>query len=130
MMGAFTRSLFTAWRPVRSNLSWIRLPEAELIIHQVNQEIPGLIADGAADVMITEIMEAGYYVGRDSRLAAPLIYAPFTRGELGVLLPRGSEALLDYVNDFLAREKASGRIDELAERYIYSSIPAETDEAA
>ena len=106
------------------------LPEAELIIHQVNQEIPGLIADGAADVMITEIMEAGYYVGRDSRLAAPLIYAPFTRGELGVLLPRGSEALLDYVNDFLAREKASGRIDELAERYIYSSIPAETDEAA
>ena len=52
------------------------LPEATLIIHDVNQEIPGLIASGEADVMITEIMEAGFYVGQDSRLAAPLIYEP------------------------------------------------------
>ena len=37
------------------------LPDATLIIHDVNQEIPGLIASGEADVMITEIMEAGYY---------------------------------------------------------------------
>ena len=49
------------------------LPDAILMIHGVNQEIPGLVASGEADVMITEIMEAGYYVGQDSRLAAPLI---------------------------------------------------------
>ena len=42
------------------------LPDATLIIHDVNQEIPGLIASGEADVMITEIMEAGYYVGQDT----------------------------------------------------------------
>ena len=48
------------------------LPDATLIIHDINQEIPGLVASGEADVMITEIMEAGYYVGQDSRLAAPL----------------------------------------------------------
>lgn len=69
--------------------------------------------------MITEIMEAGFYVGQDSRLAAPLIYEPFTHGELGVLMPKGSEDLLAYVNAFLEEEKASGRIDELAEAYIY-----------
>ena len=44
------------------------LPNAELIIHDVDQEISGLVASGEADVMITEIMEAGYYVGQDDRL--------------------------------------------------------------
>ena len=88
------------------------LPDATLIIHDVNQEIPGLVAEGEADIMITEIMEAGYYVGQDGRLAAPLIYEPFTHGELGVLMPKGSEDLLDYVNGFLAKEKKSGRLDE------------------
>ena len=95
------------------------LPNATLIIHDVNQEIPGLVAAGEADVMITEIMEAGYYVGQDSRLAAPLIFDPFTRGQLGVLMPKGSEDLLALVNAFLTEELESGRIDELAEEYIY-----------
>ena len=98
------------------------LPDATLIIHDVNQEIPGLVASGEADVMITEIMEAGFYVGQDSRLAAPLIYEPFTHAELGVLMPKGSEDLLDYVNAFLEREASCGRIDELAEEYIYRYI--------
>ncbi len=103
------------------------LPNAALIIHDVNQEIPGLVAAGEADVMITEIMEAGYYVGQDSRLAAPLIYEPFTHGELGVLMPKGSEDLLAYVNAFLEEELASGRIDELAEEYIYQYISDEEE---
>lgn len=106
------------------------LPDAELIIHDVNEEIPGLVAEGEADVMITEILEAGYYVGQDDRLAAPLIYEPFTNGELGVLMPKGSEDLLDFVNGFLAEEEASGRIDELADEFIYRYIAGETDVAA
>ena len=101
------------------------LPDATLIIHDVNQEIPGLVAAGEADVMITETMEAGFYVGQDSRLAAPLIYEPFNHGELGVLMPKGSEDLLAYVNAFLEKETASGRLDELAEEYIYRYIDAE-----
>jgi cyclohexadienyl dehydratase len=104
------------------------LPDATLIVHDVNQEIPRLIADGEADVMITEIMEAGYYVGQDERLAAPLIYEPFTRGQLGALMPKGSEDLLEYVNEFLAEEKASGRIDDLAEGYIYRYIDSEQEQ--
>ncbi len=95
------------------------LPQAILIIHSPNDEIPGLIADAQADVMITEILEAGYYVKKDSRLAAPLIHSPFTRGELGVLIPKGKEDLLDFVNSFILNAKTSGRIDELANKYIY-----------
>ena len=95
------------------------LPEVNLTIHDVNQEIPGLVASGQADVMITEIMEAGYYAGQDDRLAAPLIHEPFSHGELGILMTKGSEDLLIYVNEFLEKEKKSGRINELAEDYIF-----------
>ena len=107
-----------------------KLPDATLIIHDVNQEIPGIVASGGADVMITEIMEAGYYVGQDGRLAAPLIHEPFTSGELGVLMPKGSEDLLAYVNGFLAKEKESGRIDELAEDYFYRYLDDDALEPA
>ncbi len=97
------------------------LPDATLMIHDVNQEIPGLVASGEADIMITEIMEAGYYTGQDPRLAAPLIHEPFTNGEIGVLMQKGSEDLLEYVNEFLSKEKYSGIIDELADEYFFTS---------
>ena len=95
------------------------LPRAMLIIHPVNEEIPGLVAAGKADVMITEIMEAAYYCSKDRRLAAPLLDAPFTRGELGALLPRGNEALLVYVDDFIRDVRRSGLLDELKARYLH-----------
>ena len=106
------------------------LPEATLIIHDVNQEIPGLVATGEADVMITEIMEAGFYVRKDPRLAAPLIHEPFTNGELGFLMQKGNEPLLKFVNAFLVQEKESGRLDELAEKYIYGNPEEQSENAA
>ena len=106
--------------PGGTNEQFVRenLPHATLIIHEVNQEIPGLVAAGEADVMITETMEAGFYAGQDSRLAAPLISEPFTDTQLGVLMPKGSEDLQAYVNAFLEEERDSGRIGELTEEYI------------
>ena len=95
-----------------------KLPDATLLIHDFNQEIPWLVAVGEADVMITESVEAGYYAGQDSRLAAPLLHALFTNGAFGVLMPKGSEDLLAYVNSFLKKEKASGRIKDLASQYF------------
>jgi len=107
------------------------LPHAILIIHPVNEEIPGLVASGKADVMITEIMEAAFYCSLDARLAAPLLDSPFTRGELGALLPPGSEALLDHVNGFIDRARRSGRLDELKSIYLHGgdrSPPAASPE--
>ncbi len=94
------------------------LPDAMLIIHNVNEEIPRLVAEGKADVMITEIMEAEFYASRDARLAAPLLNAPFSRGQLGALMSPGSESLLKYVNKFIKRERKSGRLDELKQIYL------------
>ena len=93
------------------------------MIHPVNEEIPGLVASGRADVMITEILEAEYYASQDPRLAAPLLKEPFTRGQLGFLLPPGSEPLLEYVNGFIEKERESGRLDELGEIYLRGRRP-------
>ena len=93
------------------------LTHATIIVHQKNEEIPELIAKGEADVMITEITEAPYYVQTDKRLAAPLVDKPFTRGEIGVLMQKGQEDLLQAVNNTIRRMKADGTLRRLHEKY-------------
>lgn len=93
------------------------LSHATIIIHQKNEEIPTLIAEGVADVMITEITEAPYYVRTDTRLAAPLLNEPFTHGEIGVLMQKGQEDLLDFVNGVIRRMKSNGSLHRLHEKY-------------
>ena len=63
------------------NLQFARanLPNCTLIVFDKNEEIPNQVAEGNADVMITEITEAPWYIQNDSRLAAPLLDKPFTR---------------------------------------------------
>ena len=93
------------------------LTHANIIVHQKNEEIPTLIAEGAADVMITEITEAPYYVQTDQRLAAPLLNAPFTHGEIGVLMQKGQEDLLQMVNNVIRQIKSDGSLRKLHEKY-------------
>jgi ABC-type amino acid transport substrate-binding protein len=90
---------------------------AKIVVHQKNEEIPTLIAEGAADVMITEITEAPYYVQTDTRLAAPLLRAPFTHGEIGVLMQKGQDDLLQIVNNVIRQMKADGSLRRLHEKY-------------
>ncbi len=93
------------------------LTHATIVVHQKNEEIPTLIAEGAADVMITEITEAPYYVKADPRLAAPLLNEPFTHGEIGVLMQKGQEDLLQVVNSTIQKMKSDGSLRRLHEKY-------------
>ncbi|MBP3826665.1 MAG: transporter substrate-binding domain-containing protein [Prevotella sp.] len=93
------------------------LTHATIIVHQQNEEIPSLVAQGEADVMITEITEAPYYVQTDSRLAAPLLSAPFTHGQIGVLMRKGQDDLLALVNATIQRMKSDGSLRRLHEKY-------------
>jgi ABC-type amino acid transport substrate-binding protein len=93
------------------------LTHANIVVHQKNEEIPTLIAEGEADVMITEITEAPYYVQTDTRLAAPLLNAPFTHGEIGVLMQKGQEDLLQMVNNVIRQMKSDGFLRKLHEKY-------------
>ena len=93
------------------------LTHATIIVHQRNEEIPTLIAEGEADVMITEITEAPYYVQTDTRLAAPLLNEPFNHGEIGVLMQKGQEDLLEMVNNVIQQMKSDGTLRSLHEKY-------------
>jgi len=93
------------------------LTHANIVVHQKNEEIPTLVAEGAADVMITEITEAPYYVQTDNRLAAPLLNAPFNHGEIGVLMRKGQGDLLQMVNNVICQMKSNGSLRKLHEKY-------------
>jgi len=93
------------------------LPDCTLLIFEKNEEIPAQVVIGNADVMITEVTEAPWYVQNDSRLAAPLIDHPFTRGEIGVLMRKGQEDLLELINATIQEMKANGSLSSLHEKY-------------
>ena len=93
------------------------LKHATIIVHEKNEEIPSLIAEGEADVMITEITEAPYYIQADTRLAAPLMNSPFTNGEIGVLMRKGQDDLLQLVNDVIRQMKSDGTLRQLQQKY-------------
>ena len=93
------------------------LTHATVIVHQKNEEIPSQVAEGKADVMITEITEAPWYVQNNPRLAAPLIHTPFTHGQIGVLMRKGQDDLLALVNSVIAQMKADGTLRRLHEKY-------------
>jgi len=93
------------------------LTHATIIVYQKNEEIPNQVAEGHADVMITEITEAPWYIQNDARLAAPLLNTPFTHGEIGVLMRKGQDDLLQMVNDVIRQMKSDGTLRRLHEKY-------------
>lgn len=93
------------------------LPNCHLIVYEKNEIIPDQIAEGEADVMITEIAEAPWYVKNDTRLAAPLLDQPFTRGQIGVLMRRGQDDLLKKVNAKIREMKSNGKLKALHDKY-------------
>ena len=70
------------------------LTHANIVVYQKNEEIPTLVAEGAADVMITEM-----------------------HGEIGVLMQKGQEDLLQMVNNVICQMKSDGSLRKLQEKY-------------
>jgi len=94
-----------------------RLHLAQVVVHNRNEEIPALIAKDSADIMITEITEAPWYVLSDTTLAAPLLDKPFTSGQIGVLMRKTSTELARYINALIARYQQDGTLDSLKAKY-------------
>jgi len=94
------------------------LPKAQLIVHNENADIPRQIAEGNADIMITETVEAAQYIKKDTRLAAPLIHEPFTRHSCGILMAKGDQEWLNYINFVLAELRMDGTMEKLEGKYL------------
>lgn len=50
-------------------------------------------------------------------MAAPLLDKPFTHGEIGVLMRKGQEDLLELINATLREMKADGTLNSLHQKY-------------
>ena len=96
------------------------LPNATLIVHEANADIPIQIAEGKADIMITETVEATSWIKREPRLAAPLVDNPFegTRHSCGILMQKGDQEFLNYINFVLAELRMDGRLEKLEIKYL------------
>ncbi len=94
------------------------LKKAQLIVHKENADIPRQVAEGNADVMITETVEAVQYVKKDARLAAPLVHEPFTRHSCGILMAKGDQEFLNYINFVLAELRMDGTLPRLEAEYL------------
>ena len=98
------------------------LKHAKLIVHQENADIPRQVAEGNADIMITETVEAARYIELNDKLAAPLMKAPFTRHSCGILMQKGDQEFLNYINFVLAELKMDGTLAKLEKKYLWASL--------
>lgn len=94
------------------------LKRAQIIIHNDNAGIPNQISTGKADIMITETVEALTYIKADKNLAAPLINEPFTRHSCGILMQKGDQDFLNYINFVLDELRMDGTLDKLENKYL------------
>lgn len=106
--------------PGGTNEKFVRenLPNATIITHHQNAEIPGLVAAGQFDIMITDSMEAVRYIKDDIRLSAPLLSQPFTKSRFGIMMKRGDQTLLNYVNMWMEELELQGTFEQLENKYL------------
>lgn len=89
---------------------------ATRILHTPNNEIPGLVADGQADIMITEVVEALHYINTDKRLAAPCVDNVFQGpNDFGILTKKGDLDFMRYLDFFIEDCELNGTMKKLSE---------------
>ena len=94
------------------------LKVANITVHQVNEEIPGLISKGEADIMVTEVMEGLCYIKEFDNLAVPLYKTPFTNNPIGILMNKSRKDLLKELNKWLEVKLRDGTIERIKQKYI------------
>lgn len=95
-----------------------KLPNANIIVHNVNEEIPNLISKGQGDIMVTEVMEGMVYINEFNNLAIPLYKTPFTNKEIGILLNKKNVELLEELNIWLENKIKDKTIDKIKKQFI------------
>ena len=100
-------------RFVKANIS-----KATIIVHAKNAEIPGMVAEGKFDVMITDSPEAIRYAKDDARLYAAMLDKTFTKNQFGIMMQRGDQVFANFINMWMEEMKLQGEFDKLYEKYM------------
>ncbi|MFF2157675.1 transporter substrate-binding domain-containing protein [Paenibacillus chitinolyticus] len=94
------------------------LKNANVTVVQNNLDIPGLVADGTYDVMITDNIEALTYAKKDKRLYAALSDNTFTKSEKAFMIQRGDTIFENYLDVWMDEMKLQGKFDELRKTWV------------
>ena len=93
------------------------IKRATLLVHPDNRTIFREIAEGRANVMITDSVEVRYQHHLDPSLCATMPGRTFTHSEKAYLLPRDTVWKL-YVDAWLAERELQGRLKPVFEKYL------------
>lgn len=96
------------------------IKQAQVTVVENNLDIPGLIASGEYDVMITDNIEAILYANQDPRLYAALSDNPFTINQKGYLMHRGDPIFANWVDLWMEEMILKGEFEALEEKWIYN----------
>jgi cyclohexadienyl dehydratase len=94
------------------------IKKATIIVHPKNAEIPGMVANGTFDVMITDSPEAIRYAKDDARLYAALLDNTFTKNQFGILMQRGDQVFANFINMWMEEMKLQGQFDKLYDKHM------------
>ena len=91
---------------------------ATVTVVDKNLSIPGLVASGAADVMITDGVEAALAARNDPRLAVADPAQPFTKLQKEYFMHQGDAAFAAALDAFIDRALRDGTYAKLRAKWI------------
>lgn len=94
------------------------MKKAQIVVFEKNLEIPGKVASGEVDVMITDSIEAKSYAKEDQRLYAPLTDQTFTKSQMGLLIPRGDFIFTSWINVWMEEMTLKGELQKITKKWI------------
>lgn len=106
--------------PGGTNEQFVRanIEQAQIVVIPDNLEIPGKIATGVVDLMITDNVEAMLFAHQRPDLFAVSAEKPFTREDFGYVIPRDAPLLLNWLNLWIHQMKEQGEFTKLAGKWI------------
>ena len=102
-----------------------RIPRAALTMIEDNLAIPGLVASGAVDMMITDGIEAAYAARADTRLIVHEAAPPFLAIEKTFYYPKDAAGLRDRIDSALGALEAGGAMQALCAGFLPSGAPVD-----
>ncbi|PKL02209.1 MAG: cyclohexadienyl dehydratase [Synergistetes bacterium HGW-Synergistetes-2] len=92
---------------------------AKVVVHQSNAEIPGMIAEGKGDVMISEVYEAVVYSRKDDRLYGAFTDKPLTKiSFMGFFIQQDDPDFLKIMHYLWNDAKLRGDLDALFAKWL------------